>query len=197
MRKMEIVSGPEVRFDGYFKVTETRLRFEKADGSLSETVSRLNVERPDASAVLLYHRDEDAVVLVRQFRYSVYAGGDGGWMLEIVAGMLAPGDDPQETARREVMEESGYEVEELQHLYTFYPSPGGCSEKVYLYAAEIDESKKKGAGGGVAAEHEDIEVLKVPTDEALAMLERGEITDAKTIVALLWLAARRGTRAAD
>jgi len=192
MRKVEVVSGPDVKFEGYFKLTETRLRFVKNDGSMSREVSRLNLDRPDASAVLLYNPGEDSLVLVRQFRYSVYVGGDGGWMTEIVAGTLAPGDDPEQAAVREVMEETGYKVEHLRHLCTFYPSPGGCSEKCFLYAAVVDEAMKTGPGGGAPGEEEDIEVVDMPASAALEMLERGEFNDAKTIIALQWFEATRG-----
>jgi ADP-ribose pyrophosphatase len=190
MDKVQILSGPEKKYEGFFSITETRLRFMKADGTMSETVTRVNMERPDASAVLLYDRGEDALILVRQFRYSVFAGGDGGWMTEIVAGTLARGDDPELAARREVMEETGYSVGDLlQHIFTFYPSPGGCSEKVYMYMAEVDESMREGEGGGAPDEEEDIEVLKMPVAEAIAMMDRGEIVDGKTLVALMWFRA--------
>lgn len=193
MDKVQILSGPEKKYAGFFTITETQLKFLKADGTMSETVSRVNMERPDASAVLLYDRSEDALILVRQFRYSVFAGGDGGWMTEIVAGTLAHGDDPEQAARREVMEEAGYSVGELQHVFTFYPSPGGCSEKVYLYVAEVDESMRAGEGGGAPDEEEDIEVLKVPVAEAIAMMDRGEIVDGKTLIALMWFTGRGST----
>ncbi len=196
MKKVEILSGPEVKYEGYFKLTETRLRFRQTDGTMSETVVRLNLDRPDAASVFLYDPARDRVVLVRQFRYSVYAGGDGGWITEIVAGVLDPGDDPEGAARREVMEETGYEVNELERLFAFYPSPGGSSEKCYLFAAEVDESMKKKAGGGAPGEGEDIEVLEVSSGEALAMMERGEIIDGKTLVALQWFKAVRGSRPA-
>lgn len=192
MKKLEILSGPEVRYEGYFRLTETRLRFLKSDGSMSKTVSRLNLDRPNASSVLLYDPDEDAIILVKQFRYSVYAGGDGGWMTEIVAGTLDPEDDPEQAARREVMEETGYEIGELEYIYTFYPSPGGCSEKCFLYAAEVCEDMKKGPGGGATGEEEDIEVLKVPAVAAFEMMDRGEINDGKSLVALQWFRAMRG-----
>jgi nudix-type nucleoside diphosphatase (YffH/AdpP family) len=191
MSRVDIVSGPDAKYEGYFKLTETRLRFVKNDGSMSRTVSRLNLDRPDASAVLLYDPGQDAVVLVKQFRYSVFAGGDGGWMTEVVAGTLAPGDDPEQAARREVMEETGYRIDAMEHIHTFYPSPGGCSEKCFLYAAEVDDSMRVGEGGGAPDEEEDIEVLKVPAREALAMLDRKEINDGKTLVALQWLKAGR------
>lgn len=192
MKKLEILSGPEIKYKGYYSLTETILRFKQNDGTMSETVSRLNLDRPNASCVLLYDPETDEIILVKQFRYSVYVGGDDGWMTEIVAGVIDPNDDPERAARREVMEESGYEIEELEHLYTFYPSPGGCSEKCFVYAAVVSESMRKGAGGGHPDENEDIEVLKIPSDEAIAMMDRGEINDGKTLVALQWFSANRG-----
>jgi ADP-ribose pyrophosphatase len=192
MKKLEILSGPEIKYKGYYSLTETVLRFRQSDGTMSKTVSRLNLDRPNASCVLLYDAGTDEIVLVRQFRYSVYVGGDGGWMTEIVAGMIDPHDGPENAARREVMEETGYEIGELEHIHTFYPSPGGCSEKCFVYAAVINESMRKGSGGGHPDEGEDIEVLKVKSDEALAMMDRGEIMDGKSLVALLWFRQNRG-----
>jgi len=192
MSKVEILSGPETRYSGFFTITETRLRFLKKDGTMSRPVTRDNMDRPDASAVLLYDRGENAVVLVRQFRYSVFAGGDGGWMTEVVAGTLDPEDNPEQAARREVMEETGYAITDLDHIFTFYPSPGGCSEKVYLYLAEVDDGKREAEGGGAPGEEEDIEVLKVPVPEALAMMKRGEIVDGKTLIALQWFMEKYG-----
>jgi ADP-ribose pyrophosphatase len=192
MKKLEILSGPEIKYKGYYSLTETILRFRQNDGTMSKTVSRLNLDRPNASCVLLYDPATDELVMVRQFRYSVYVGGDGGWMTEIVAGMIDPDDDPENAARREVMEETGYEVREIEHLYTFYPSPGGCSEKCFIYAAVISADMKVGAGGGHPDEGEDIEVLKIRSDEVLAMLDRGEINDGKTLVALQWFRENRG-----
>jgi ADP-ribose pyrophosphatase len=192
MDKVQILSGPEKKYSGFFTVTETKLKFLKTDGTMSRTVTRDNMDRPDASAVLLYDRDEDALILVRQFRYSVFVGGDGGWMTEVVAGTLDSGDDPEQAARREVMEETGYEVGELKHIFTFYPSPGGCSEKVYLYLAEVNESKRQGPGGGAPGEEEDIEVMKVPAAKAMSMMDRGEIVDGKTLIALQWFRGSSG-----
>jgi nudix-type nucleoside diphosphatase (YffH/AdpP family) len=190
MDKVEILSGPEKKYEGFFTITETRLRFRKHDGTMSRPVTRDNMERPDASAVLLYDRGQDVLILVRQFRYSVLVGGDGGWMTEIVAGTLDHGDDPEQAARREVMEETGYAVDELRHIFTFYPSPGGSSEKVYLYVTEVDESRREGEGGGAPDEEEDIEVLRVPVSEAMGMMDRGDIVDGKTLVALQWFRQR-------
>ncbi len=189
---VRILSGPEVKYKGYFNLTETVLRFVRTDGSMSETVTRLNLERPDASAVLLHDTADDALILVKQFRYSVFAGGDGGWMTEIVAGIIDPQDDPERAAMREVMEETGYEVDGLKHLFTFYPSPGGCSEKCFLFAAEVDEGKRTGKGGGAPGEEEDIEVLKIPVETVFEMMDKKEIIDAKTLIALQWYRACRG-----
>lgn len=192
MKKLEIISGPEIKYKGYYSLTETILRFRQNDGTMSKTVSRLNLDRPNASCVLLYDPETDDLVLVRQFRYSVYVGGDGGWMTEIVAGMIDRNDDPEDAARREVMEEAGYQIGELEHIYTFYPSPGGCSEKCFVYAAVATESMKRGAGGGHRDEGEDIEVHKIKSDDVLVMMDRGEIIDGKTLVALQWFRHNKG-----
>ena len=114
-------------------------------------------------------------------------------MTEIVAGIIDPEDNPERAAVREAMEETGYEVERLRHICTFYPSPGGCSEKCFLYAAEVDDSKRTGVGGGAPGEEEDIEVLKLPVRSVFAMMDRKEIIDAKTLIALQWFRAGRGS----
>ena len=108
MAKKVIVRKERRLLDAFFKVDEAVLRHERRDGSLSPELSRLNLERGDGVAALLYRTDEDRVVLVRQFRYPAWLRDGPGWILEIVAGMLKEGEDPQEAMRREIHEETGY-----------------------------------------------------------------------------------------
>ncbi|MCB0223274.1 MAG: NUDIX hydrolase, partial [Anaerolineae bacterium] len=117
-----------------------------------------------------------------------YANGQGpGWIVEVMAGMLNPGEDPQQAIRREIMEEAGYQVNELTPIATFYPSPGGSSECLFLYYAEVDNRHKIASGGGLAVEHEDIEIVEYSLPEAWQALAAGQIVDAKTLIALMWL----------
>lgn len=184
-----------------FKIVRAKLQYRRFDGSLSEPVTRLNFVRGTAVGVLLHDPDRDTVILVRQFRYPVYAGlseqeraaePQRAWMLEIVAGVPEEGASADELARKELAEEAGIELAgELEQIATLYPSPGGTSERITLFVGAIDSRKQRGAGGGVLSEGEDTQVVELRLDEALAMIKSGAISDAKTIVALQYLALRQ------
>ncbi len=189
----------DYRFGEQFRVIRATLQYRRFDGQMSDPITRINFERGDSVGVLLYDPQEDAVVLVCQFRYPVYARlappereGDGArqaWLLEIVAGVVDGDQTVREVAHRELLEEAGYEVKgELRPIGTFYPSPGGTSERVHLFLGEVDRGQQVGEGGGVAAEGEDIQVVVLPFHEAMDLVARGEICDAKTIIALQHLA---------
>jgi len=188
--KTEVLSR-RVLLDGFFHVEEVRVSFEKFDGEMSAPVRRLNLKRVDAVAALVVNRVRGTVVLVRQFRYATLARGEG-WITEVVAGLVDAGEAPEAAIRREILEEAGFEVERLELISAFYPSPGISSERILLYCAETKGTAPATAGGGVDTEHEDIRVLEVPFAEAFAMLDRGEIADAKTMIALMWLRQRGG-----
>ena len=189
----------DYRFGELFRVIRARLQYRRFDGRMSDPISRINFERGDAVGVLLYDPQDDAVILVRQFRYPVYASlvpdereGDDAkraWLLEIVAGVVDEGQTVKEVAHRELLEEAGYEVKgELQPIATIYPSPGGTSERIHLFLGEVDHRQRISKGGGVVAEGEDTQVVVLPFREALDMVASGEICDAKTIIALQHLA---------
>ncbi len=173
-------------YDGFLKLEETYLRHETPDGGMSPEMMRLNVERGDGAAVLVFNRDRGTVVLTRQFRYANWKRGDGGASLEIPAGTVAAGESPEDVARSELLQEIGYDVADLRPLFTFYASPGTSTERVFLYYAEVAGDHKVSDGGGLDTEHEYIEVVEMPVDEALDALDRGLMGDAKTIIALQW-----------
>ncbi len=175
--------------DDFFKVEEVQLRYERFDGSMSPLVRRLNVERGDSVAILLFNPKCQRILLVNQFKYPAYAKGPG-WITETVAGMIGTDESPESAARREVEEETGYKVSRLEHVSTFYVSPGGSSERIILYYAEVDDTDKFDAGGGVAKEEEDIMTVDLSLTEALEQIQNGEIADAKTIVGIFWLQNR-------
>ena len=178
-------------FDGFFKLDRVHLRHEVPEGGMSPEVMRLNVERGDGAAVLLINRDSKTVVLTRQFRYATWLRGDGGWMLEVPAGTVPKGKTPVSIARSELLEEVGYRPARLRKLFTFYATPGTTTERVHLFYGEVDNRHKIAAGGGLDSEHEFIEVVEMPIARLLHMLDRGQILDGKTIVALQWLSRRR------
>jgi nudix-type nucleoside diphosphatase (YffH/AdpP family) len=177
----------------FFKVEEALVSYEQRDGRMSPPVRRLDLKRDDAVSAVLVNAKRGTVILVRQFRYAVLSRGDG-WMTETIAGLVDPGETPEDAVKREILEEAGYEVEKLKQISRYYPTPGITSERIILFYAETRGDAPVGKGGGLADEHEDIEVVELPLGEAFAMLDRGEIEDGKTIIALMWLQARAGRR---
>ena len=135
-----------------------------------------------AAAALVYDTKKDKYILVKQYRYSAERE-----MLEVVAGVVENEQgDHRKTVIKEIEEETGYEVDHLEHIWDFFPSPGACTEKVFLYYAEV--SRKKAKGGGLDEEHEEIQVLEYSLDELLKL----QLLDAKTIIAVQWLANKKG-----
>jgi nudix-type nucleoside diphosphatase (YffH/AdpP family) len=175
--------------DDFFKVEEVYLSYEKFDGSMSPIVRRLNFERGDSVAAVLHHKERNSVLLVNQFKYPSYGKGPG-WITEVVAGMIDPGESPEDAVRREILEETGYRTEKLVHISTFYVSPGGSSERIFLYYTEISGTGPSEKGGGLAEENEDVKLVEIPVDALFRQVERGEIADAKTILGLIWLRYR-------
>ena len=176
-------------FDDFLRVEEVVLRYERYDGAMSEPVRRLSVERDDSVAAVLVERARGTVILVEQFRYPALCKG-GGWLIEAIAGAIDPGESPEQAVRREVEEEAGYRIDALTHVSTFFVSPGGSSERVFLYCAFVESADRLGPGGGVASEHEDLRVLEIPLVDLRGRLNSDEFVDAKTLVGLQWLLAR-------
>lgn len=186
-------------FGNLFRVIKARLQYRRFDGQMSEEITRINFERGDSVGILLYEPDEDVVILIRQFRYPVYAsidpktvkteGANQAWMLEIVAGIIDPGQTVFEMASKELLEEAGYEVQGgYQPIATVYPSPGGTSERIYLFLSIVDHKDRINSGMGITSKGEDIQVESLSFQESLTMISQGEISDAKTIIALQHLA---------
>ncbi|RYG21175.1 NUDIX domain-containing protein [bacterium] len=173
-------------YEGFFSVDEATVTYEKADGTWSKPSKRLSVERGDAAAVLIHDLEKDTLIFVRQYRYPTARHGEP-WPLEIVAGSLDEGETPEEAARRESEEEVGIKPDRLEKIAEMYSSPGGLSEKISIFYAE---GRHTGGGGGL--EGEDVDLVEIPREEALAMVRRGEIRDGKSLVALLWLASGGG-----
>lgn len=138
------------------------------------------------AVVLLYDRARRRVVLTRQFRAGARLNGHDGFLLEAAAGML-DGADPAERARSEALEETGYAVDRIEHVLDLFVSPGTTTERIHLFVAPVECGKRAGSGGGLAEEGEDIEVVELDFDDALAMVASGAIVDAKTVLLLLHL----------
>jgi ADP-ribose pyrophosphatase len=159
---------------------------------MSGIMMRELFERGHAVGLLPYDPDRDQVVLIEQFRIGAYAIGWDPWLLEVVAGIIEEGEKLDEVARREGKEETGLVVSELEPIAHYLVSPGGTTETCALYCGRVDASKAEGFHG-VAAEHEDIRVMALPAEEAIALLEKGRIANAAAVIALQWLALNRAT----
>lgn len=174
-------------FQGYFRVDRYCLRHRLHSGGQSAELQREVFERGHVAAVLPVDMARDAVVLVEQFRPGAYAAGWDPWLIECVAGIIEDGEQVEDVARREAHEEAGCELAELVPIARYLSSPGASSETVQLYCGRVDS---RGVGGihGLIDEGEDIDVKVVPVVEALEWLSAGRILNAKTIIALQWLA---------
>ncbi|MEU8324218.1 NUDIX domain-containing protein [Nonomuraea sp. NPDC048881] len=171
----------------WYVLRTTTFDYQHADGRWS-TQQRETYDRGNGATVLLYNPARRTVLLTRQFRYPAYVNGHpDGMLLETAAGLLDD-DAPEEAIRREAAEETGHTVGEVELVFSVYMSPGSVTERLHFYAAPYSAATRTSAGGGVAAEGEDIEVVELDFDHALDLIRRGEIADAKTIMLLQWAA---------
>jgi len=177
-------------YKGYFQMDVYHLRHCKYDGGWTAPMSRELFERGHAAAVLLYDPDRDCVVLIEQFRIGAYAAGVEPWLTEVVAGIIAAGENPEEVVRREAVEEAGCEIQDLVPIGTFLMTPGASSETLAMYCGRVDS---KGVGGvhGLDHECEDIRCFVVPAEEALPLVMACPCPNANTVIALQWLMLNR------
>jgi len=184
--EVEIVED-EVLSDNWYVLRKVTYRIRRGEGNW-DTHSREAYDRGNGATVLLYNRAQRTVVLTRQFRLPTYVNGNAtGMMIEACAGLL-DGDNPEACVRREVLEESGYAVHDVRKIFEIYMSPGSVTEVLHFFVAEYEPGQRQHDGGGVADEGEDIEVMEVPFDEAIADVARGAIKDAKTVMLLQYAA---------
>ena len=176
-------------YDGFFRLDQLHIRHELFSGGFAE-IRRECLERGNAAAVIQYDPVRDEVVMVEQFRVGGIGSPGGPWMLEVVAGIVEPGETPEAVAQREAVEESGCTVSRIEFVCEFVLSPGGCSERIFLYCGRVDASEVGGIHG-LADEGEDIRVLSVAFDGAMGWLREGKITSAISVIALQWLALNR------
>ena len=180
--KIEI-QKTELLSDNWYVLNKITYQYHKEDQKV-ETQIREVYDRGNGAGILLYNTIQKTVILIRQFRLPTYLNGNKtGMMIEVCAGLLDK-ENPEECIIREVEEETGYQVTTVQKVFETYVSPGAVTEILHLFVGEYNSSMKVSEGGGLASEQENIEVLEVPFIEALAMIERGEIQDSKTIMLL-------------
>jgi ADP-ribose pyrophosphatase len=187
------IRDKETVYDGFFRMDRYRLRHRKFDGTWTKEISREIFERGHAVAALLYDPAEDAVVMVEQFRLPAYIAGRSAWCLETPAGIVKPGEELAEVARREAREETGCDiVGELRRIGQFMASIGGSTEIVTVFLGQVDSKTADGLHG-VADEEEDIRVHVIPADEAIRKADEGEVENAASVIALNWLARHRAS----
>lgn len=168
----------------WYLLKKTTFDYRRRDGSW-QTMSRETYDRGHGAVILLYNLARRTVVLVRQFRFPAYGygGKHDGYLIEAPAGLLDAAS-PEERIRAEVAEETGFHVEQVQRVFDAFMSPGSVTERLHFFVAEYEATRRAGDGGGIAAEGEDIEVLELAIDDALAMIADGRIEDGKTIMLL-------------
>lgn len=169
--------------DDWFVLKKNIFDYRRNNGQWQRQ-QRETYDRGDGAALLLFNRSRGTVVLTRQFRFPAYANGlADGMLVEACAGLL-DNEAPEVAIRREVQEETGFDVRMPRKVFEAFMSPGSVTERLHFFVAEYDAGDRMGDGGGNASEGEDIEVLELPLDRALAMISSGEIQDGKTIMLL-------------
>ncbi|RZI78585.1 MAG: GDP-mannose pyrophosphatase [Variovorax sp.] len=168
--------------DSWYVLRKTAFDWRRNDGQW-QRMERETYDRGNGATLLPYDLARRTVLLTRQFRYPAFVNGGEGMLIEAAAGLL---DDaaPETRIRAEVEEELGYRLGPVHKLFECFMSPGSVTEKLHFFVAPYEASMRIGTGGGLADEGEDIEVLEIGIDDALAMVADGRIADAKTVMLL-------------
>lgn len=180
------VLDTKILSDNWYILKKITYEFVKKDGSVQKQ-SREVYDRGNGATILLFNKDLRSVILTRQFRLPTYVNGNkDGMFIEACAGLLDK-DNAEDCIRRETEEETGYRVTDVRKVFEAYMSPGSVTELLYFFIAEYSKDMKVTEGGGIDHEEENIEVLEIPFAKAMAMVDTGEIRDAKTIMLLQYI----------
>lgn len=182
---VEIIAREKL-YRGFFSLDLYRFRHRLFNGEMSGEVRREIFERGHASVLLPFDPVRDEVVLIEQIRIAAYDTSDTPWLLELVAGMIEPGESVEEVARREAMEEAGLLVGRTKPVLNYLASPGGTSERLSILVGEVDATQAEGIHG-LVEENEDIRVHVVSREQAYQWVNEGKIDNAASVIALLWL----------
>ncbi|RDK84170.1 NUDIX domain-containing protein [Marinirhabdus gelatinilytica] len=182
------INNEEVVFDNHYKMLKANVSYDTFSGD-NITTTRFAFHRGDSVAILLFEKDSSSILLTKQFRYPT-TRHDEGWIFEIPAGSMEKDECPLTCIIRETEEEMGYKVYQPNQISNFYTSPGGSTERCYLFYAEVTPRDKTSKGGGMDSENEDIKTVKLPISEMDSWLSE-KIFDAKTIIALQWFMAHK------
>jgi nudix-type nucleoside diphosphatase (YffH/AdpP family) len=180
------VQSVRVLSDSHYTLRTTTFQWRRANGEW-QTQHRETYDRGNGAALLPYNLAQRTVILVRQFRYPAFVSGYDDLLIEAAAGLL-DNETPEIRIRAEAEEETGYRLGEIRKIFEAFMSPGAVTEKLHFFVAEYEPAMRVGSGAGIASEGEEIEVLELPIDQALAMIGDGRIADAKTIMLLQYAA---------
>jgi ADP-ribose pyrophosphatase len=180
------IKSSKIIFHEFLKVEKSLLAWERSDGRMGREHTRYVVRRGDSVGIVPLCAESSRVVLVNQFRFPAVREGEDGYLWEIPAGMVDDGEESVTTARRELQEETGLTCESIEHLISYYLSPGLLDEKMHLYYALIPHCRDLKRAGGNPAEDEDLRLQAFRRKEVLQMIRHNEIVDAKSIAGLLY-----------
>jgi ADP-ribose pyrophosphatase len=173
-------------YQGFFALEQFTFKHKLFAGGWSQPVIREVFERGHAVVVLPYDIKRDQIVLIEQVRFPALATSKSPWLMELVAGMIAPEESPLDVAHRELLEETGLVASNMHFINSYLASPGGSTERFYFYWAEVDSSNARGLHG-LAEEHEDIRLHVLDREHAYNSVIAGEIDNASTVIGLQWL----------
>lgn len=174
-------------FRGFLQVEKVSLRHRLfGQESYSQSIQRELIHRPEAAGVLVYNDAAQQFALIEQFRVGALDDVDSPWQLEIIAGVLDAQEKPEDCLYREALEEAGCSLFDLQHLFSFYPSAGACSELFHLYVAQA-ELPETGSIFGMPDEGENIQLHVFDYADLTQLLTTGRLKNAPVIMALQWL----------
>ena len=179
------IHSEQVLADDWHLLKKTTFALRRRDGRW-QTMTRETYDRGNGATALLYNLQRRTVLLTRQFRLPAFVNGHDGFLIEAAAGLLDKAS-PELRMRAELEEETGRRVARLRQVFDVFMSPGSVTERLHFFVGEYDAGSQVGDGGGLEAEGEDIEVLELDADLALAMVMRGEIMDGKTVMLLQYL----------
>ncbi|HCM61453.1 MAG TPA: GDP-mannose pyrophosphatase [Morganella sp. (in: Bacteria)] len=172
--------------DNWYILRKYVFDYLRSDGTWQRQ-EREAYDRGNGAVILLYNRSKNSVILIRQFRFPTFINGHDGFLIEAAAGLLEE-KDPVSRIKAEAEEETGFHITEVEKVFEAFMSPGSVTEKLYFFIAEYQDNNRLNQGGGLKEEGEDVEVLEMKFDDALAAIRNGDIIDGKTIMLLQYLA---------
>lgn len=176
----------EILSENWYTLKKITYEYVNKDGT-TQIQSREAYDRGNGAVILLYNKEQKTIILTKQFRLPTFINGNSsGMLIEACAGLLDK-DNPEDCIKRETEEETGYKVTDVRKIFEAYMSPGSVTEILYFFIAEYAASMKVHEGGGLEQEQENIEVLEIPVEQAMHMIDNGEIKDAKTIMLLQYI----------